>query len=118
NSFVKLKHNDSNMNIKFDNKSYFVVELAEKESLSTTRVFERERFNNMYTTILLNTAIQLVSESDIVNVTTGLPLDFYQSQAKDFRESILGIKPITEWGSGHLAGSERRINMENRFVYL
>src|SRR5690625_557247 len=116
-AFGKRKDNVSNMHIKFDNKSYFVGELAEKESQSTTRVFERERFNNMYTTILLNTAIQLVSESDIVNVTTGLPLDFYQSQAKDFRESILAIQPITEWVADPLAGGERRINIENGFVF-
>lgn len=116
-AFGKRSNDVKNMHISFDNERYFVGDLAEKESRSTTRVFEKERFNNVYTTVLLNTAIQLVSESDIVNVTTGLPLDFYQSQAKDFRESILGIQPITEWISGPLAEQEKRINIENALVF-
>jgi len=116
-TFGKRPDDIHNMHVLYDDREYFVGRLAEKESESTTRIFEKERFNNIYAKILLNTAIQLVSESDIVTLATGLPLDYYQSQAKDFRNSILGIQPVTQWKSGPLAGKEKRINVENAFVF-
>lgn len=116
-AFGNRPNDIENIHIRYDNESYFIGSLAEKESSATTRVFEQERFKNVYTNILLNTAIQLVSDSDIVSVTTGLPLDFYQAQAKDFRNSILGIQPITGWISGSLVGKEKRTNIEQAFVF-
>ncbi len=116
-AFGKRADDVNNMHIKFNERDFFVGKLAEMESRSTTRIFERERFNNIYTMILLNAAVHLVSESDIVSVTTGLPLDFYQAQAKEFRESVIGIQPVIQWMSGPLAGKEKRVNIENAFVF-
>ncbi|WP_040980394.1 ParM/StbA family protein [Oceanobacillus jeddahense] len=116
NTFGQRNNDINNMHLKMNNESYFIGELAEKESSSSTRIFEKERFSNNHTKILLNTAIQLVSDSDIVKIATGLPLDYYQSQSKSFRESILGIHPVTTWVSGPLAGQEKTINIDNALV--
>src|SRR5699024_11610656 len=97
------------MHIKFNERDFFVGKLAEMESRSTTRIFERERFNNIYTMILLNAAVHLVSESDIVSVTTGLPLDFYQALAKEFRVYVIGIERVVQWIMRSLARVERRV---------
>ncbi|ALX47703.1 ParM/StbA family protein [Lentibacillus amyloliquefaciens] len=105
-----------NIHLVYQQEAYFVGELA-KESRSVSRIFERERFSHVYTQVLLNAAIQMVTEGDIVQVSTGLPLDFYQSQAKEFRQSMLGIQPVTEWKTGPLAGQEKRINIHQAMVF-
>lgn len=105
-----------NICVEIKGKRYFVGELAEKESSTKTRVYEKERFNNEYAKILINVAIQLVSESDFVNVFTGLPLDFYSSQSKDFQKSLTGIHHAIDWKSGPI-NYERKINVENAFIF-
>lgn len=106
-----------NIEVVYEDENYFVGELA-KESRSVSRIFERERFSHVYTNILLNIAVQVVgSETDHVTVSTGLPLDFYQSQAKEFQESILGMQPVIEWKSGVLAGKQKRIHVDQAFVF-
>lgn len=101
--------------IDYLDQDYFVGELA-TESRSVSRIFERERFSHLYTQILLNTAIQLVTEKENVAISTGLPLDFYQSQAKEFRKKILGIQPEMKWHTGPRAG-KRRININQAMVF-
>lgn len=107
----------SNIHVQVQGEDYFVGELA-KESRSQSRIFERERFNHMYTHILLNVAIQLVTDKNTsaVKVVTGLPLDFYQSQAKDFQVSITGVQPGLKWQSGPVTGS-RQIAIEEALVF-
>ncbi|MFD1362728.1 ParM/StbA family protein [Lentibacillus salinarum] len=107
----------SNIHVKVQGEDYFVGDLA-KESRSQSRIFERERFNHGYTHILLNTAIQLVTDenTNAVKVVTGLPLDFYQSQAKDFQASITGVQPELEWQSGPVSGM-RKVAIEQALVF-
>ncbi|GAB3051234.1 ParM/StbA family protein [Virgibacillus ainsalahensis] len=105
-----------NIHVQYQGEEYFVGELA-KEARSASRIFERKRFSHEYTKILLNIAIQMVTNDDIVHVSTGLPLDFYQSQAKEFRQSILGMQSVTEWKTGPLAGKEKRININQAMVF-
>ncbi|MBO1915019.1 hypothetical protein J4G37_60605, partial [Microvirga sp. 3-52] len=78
-----------------------------------------ERFNHMYTHILLNTAIQLVTDGrgGSVNLSTGLPLDFYQAQAKDFQTSITGVQSLIEWKSGPLKDGAKQVNIERALVF-
>lgn len=118
NMFGEEKNTHSNMNVMYKGENYFVGELA-KESRSLSRIFERERFNHLYTHILLNTAIQLVTEggNGSVKLSTGLPLDFYGAQAKDFQQSIKGVHPAIEWVSGSLAGRTEQINIEDALVF-
>ncbi len=108
-----------NIQIKYNNEDYFVGELAKEESRSVSRIFERERFSHVYTQILLNTAIQLVTENktDFVKVSTGLPLDFYKAQAKEFQSSIEGMQPTIEWVAGPLKNTVQRVNIENAVVF-
>lgn len=107
-----------NMHIHFQNDDYFVGELA-KESRSTSRIFERERFSHIYTHILLNTAIQLVvsDTADSVQLATGLPLDFHKAQSKEFQKAITGIHPEIEWKSGPFRKLKREIKIEQAMVF-
>lgn len=108
----------SNMHVLFDNKNYFVGDLA-KESRTSSRIYEQERFNHKYTRILLNVAIQLLTEGKTsqINLSTGLPLSFYKAQAKDFRDSIVGMQPMIQWKSGTLAGETLKTNINNAVVF-
>ncbi|MEN1969702.1 ParM/StbA family protein [Lentibacillus sp. N15] len=117
--FGDKKNDISNIFISYDQEDYFVGTLAEKESRTVSRIFEQERFEHLYTKILLNTAIQIVTEGkmDQVNVSTGLPLDFYQAQRKEFQQSILGLQPLVEWKSGELKGETLRINVNQALVF-
>lgn len=107
----------SNIHVREQNEDFFVGDLA-KESRSQSRIFERERFNHKYTHILLNVAIQLVigENTNAVKVVTGLPLDFYGSQAKDFQKSIIGVQPELEWKSGSVSG-KRKVAIEQALVF-
>lgn len=114
------KRNDiSNIHLSFEDNDYFVGELAKKESRSVSRIFEQERFEHLYTKVLLNTAIQLATEgnADTINLSTGLPLDFYQSQRKRFRDSVLGLQPLVEWKAGQLKGEKIRVNINDVMVF-
>ena|SRR5699024_7759714 len=107
-----------NIHVVYDGDDYFIGNLA-KESNRTSRVFEQKRYNHEYFKILLNVAIQLLTEGKTsqVNVSTGLPLSFYQSQAKEARESILGVQPTVEWKSGLLEGQVIRNNINNAILF-
>lgn len=108
----------SNMQVIYEGEDYFVGELA-KELRSASRMFERERFSHVYTHILLNVAIQAVTDTSIRNVqlATGLPLDFYHAQAKEFQHSITGIQPKLEWKTGHFSDISRAIHIEQALVF-
>lgn len=114
------KHDDeSNIYVEYNKNDYFVGDLAKKESRTVSRIFEQERFGHLYTKILLNTGIQLVTEGkvDQINLSTGLPLDFYKAQRKDFQQSVLGLQPLVKWKSGKLKGKELRVNINNALVF-
>src|SRR5699024_5322832 len=102
----------SKIHVNVQGEEYFVGEMA-KSSRSPSRIFERERFNHKYTHVLLNIAIHLVANENTksVKVITGLPLDFFKSQYKDFKNSITGIQPELEWKSGPVFGN-RKIAIE------
>lgn len=117
NTFGERPNDLDNIHLYINNENYYVGALAEKEAASTTRIFDRERFNNIHTKILLNTAIQLVSDSDSIHLATGLPLDYYKSQSNHFRDSLIGTQPLTLWKSGPLAGQEIKININNALVF-
>lgn len=106
------------MQVTCEGETYFIGELA-KEARSASRIFERERFSHMYTHLLLQTAIQAVTDESTteVKIATGLPLDFYQAQAKDFQQSIVGKQMDLEWQSGPFAGRSRAVRMDEALVF-
>lgn len=117
--FGDKKNDISNIHVVCDGVDYFVGELAEKESRTVSRIFEQERFEHQYTKILLNTAIQLVTDGSVdqINLSTGLPLDFYKAQSKDFKKSVLGLQPLVEWKSGSLKDKTLRVNINDALVF-
>jgi plasmid segregation protein ParM len=116
--FGDRKNDVENIHIEYDGNDYFVGTLAEKESRGATRIFGQERFEHLYTNILLNTAIQLVTDgkSNQINLSTGLPLDFFKAQMNEFQQSLLGSQPTVKWKSGSLKGYEGNLNIQNAFV--
>lgn len=107
-----------NIHVEVDGKQYFVGELA-KESETPSRIFSQERFKHEYTKTLLNVAIHLLTEGKTsqVNVSTGLPLSFYQAQAKEFKESIIGEQPVIKWRTGSLKGKKLHLNIKDAVVF-
>lgn len=92
----------SELHIKVDGKDFYVGEMALRNSSDATRVFDRERYNHEYSKILMHVAIQLVAnpETEEIALFTGLPLDYYRTQHKDFKNKLLEEVPEIEWISG------------------
>jgi|SRR5690625_558213 len=111
------KNDLSNILVNYQSEDYFVGELA-KESRAPSRIYDQERFRHEYTRILMNVAIQLLTEgrTDNVNVTTGLPLSFYSSQAKEFQQTLIGEQPSVRWKSGSLLGETFNSNINNALI--
>lgn len=108
----------SELHIKVNGQHYYIGDMALKNSLDGSRVFERERYNHEYSKILMNVAIQLVSSSDTEEVIlfTGLPLDYYKSQHKEFREKLLEQQQPIEWVSGMRPGT-RSVSVRKADVF-
>lgn len=107
------------LHIKIGNKHYYVGEMAQRNSTDSSRVFERVRFNHEYTMILLNTAIQLVAspnEQEVV-LFTGLPLDYYKSQVKDFEAKLREPLPAIQWLGGHSQALQRSVQIQAKKVF-
>jgi plasmid segregation protein ParM len=80
-------------------------------------VFESERHHHPYMRVLMNAAISLLAEEQDVFLATGLPLDFYKAQAKNSRQSLLGVQPELAWVSGPLAGEKRTMNISDALIF-
>lgn len=108
----------SSMHINYKGEDYFVGELA-KESKNSSRIYEQERFRHEYTKILLNVATQILTHGKVseINLSTGLPLSFYKTQAKEFQQSILGMQPTIKWKSGMFTNEELRVNIKDAVVF-
>ena len=52
-----------------------------------------------------------------MNLSTRLPPDFYQAQAKDFQSSITGIQSHVDWKSGPLVNGGKQVNIERVLVF-
>lgn len=119
--FISNKNGDidlSELHIKINGKHYYVGEMALKNSLDGSRVFERERYNHEYSTILMNTAIHLITDPTTTEVTlfTGLPLDYYRTQHSEFKQKLLEKSPEIEWVSGLNLG-KRRVRIKEVGVF-
>lgn len=99
----KKEIDESELHVKVNGKHYFVGEMALRNSSDVSRVFDRVRFNHEYTMILLHVAIQLVADpaEDEIVIYTGLPLDYYKTQVKDFTTKLYEPFPTLEWQFGH-----------------
>ena len=109
----------SEIHIKIDGKHYYVGEMALKNSSDATRIFERERYNHEYSKILMNVAIQLVTKPSTKEVTlfTGLPLDYFRTQHKDFKAKLLEESPVIEWINGLNNVQSRKISISDVGVF-
>lgn len=123
-SFIKNKkateeqRDLTEMHIKVDGKHFYVGEMAEKNSNDSSRIFDRERYNHEYTPILYHVAIQQIVEPDVEEVIllAGLPLNYYKSQVKPFKEKLLGKSLEIEWISG-LPQQRKKVNIAQVEVF-
>lgn len=110
--------NEHNIHVRYNGEDYFVGELA-KESRSPSRIYENKRYNNEHFKVILNVVIQLLTEgrTSEVQLSTGVPLSFYKSQAKEARNAFLGLQPIIEWRGGPLKGTTLKNNIKNSMIF-
>lgn len=92
----------SQLHIRIDGTDYYLGDMAIRDSENSTRIFERERFRNENTLILLHSAIQMVvsPKCNAVVLSTGLPLEYFKSQQNDFKETLMKKSLEVEWIEG------------------
>src|SRR5699024_2130741 len=112
------ENNINNIHIESEGNNYFVGELA-KESNSPSRIFEQNRYEHDYFKLIINIAIQLVTngESKDIYLSTGLPLSYYSTQAKKAKQSLLGLQPEITWHTGELSGKTIQNNIKDVIVF-
>lgn len=110
--------NMNNLHARIQGVDYFLGDLA-REARTYTRLFDRERHNHPYTQIILQAAVSLLVEEEVDSVVlvTGLPLDFYQSQASEFRRALQGMNIDVQWVAGPLKGQSRKLTVEQVYVF-
>jgi len=117
-SMFSRENNIKNMHVDYKNESFFVGEMA-MNSKNQSRIFEQKRYDSEHFKLILNVAIQLLTEGKTsnVNLTTGLPLSFFSSQQKELRESLKGLQPTIKWKQGTLAGQSLTTNINDVIVF-
>lgn len=112
------ENNIKNIHVDYNGESFFVGDMA-LDSKNQSRIFEQKRYDDDKFKLILNVAIQLLTEGKAtnVNLTTGLPLSFYSSQRKEVRESLKGLQPTVTWKSGTLAGQSLAVNINEVIVF-
>lgn len=110
----------SELHIKIDGKHYYVGEMALRNSNDATRVFDRERYNHEYSSILTHVAIQLVVDPNTTKVVlfTGVPLDYYRTQHEEYKNKLLNEEaPTIEWLSGNTELTTKKVEIEHVGVF-
>lgn len=115
----KQVDDETNIEIKIhqegSSKSYFVGELA-KTMLEETPVFEKNRCNER-TLHLIATAIQLVNpNNEPVYLVTGLPLEQFKVDKKDFKSYLDGKGFDVEWVSGTHKGKTIHSEISTSYI--
>ncbi len=79
---------DENIHIEVDGKSYFVGEMAERQSNVRSFTLDQSQFFNSYAKPLaLAAAARLVGNYMPIGLVTGLPIGYY----RDYRESLVKV---------------------------
>lgn len=117
---LNTNENDlTELHLKIDGKHFYVGEMALRNSSDPTRIFDRERYNHEYSKILMQSAIQLVTNPETTEVIlfTGLPLDYYRTQHEEFKQKLLGDSLNIEWVSGYKERKQRKVKISHVGIF-
>ncbi len=83
--------NEEHLQIEVDGKSYFLGELAERQSNVRFFTLDQSQFITKFVKVLaLTAAARLVGGFIPINLVTGLPIGYYQEYKKDLANILLG----------------------------
>jgi plasmid segregation protein ParM len=87
---------DEHLHISIDGKSYFVGELAERQSTVRSFTLDQDQFIGNFAKILALSALgQMVERNAQVKLVTGLPISYFKRHKDELAESLQGRHTIT-----------------------
>lgn len=101
--------------ISINNGTWYVGEMARKESSFATRAFEQtDRYNDEAFQAMLSTALSLATQGtdQDVMLVTGLPLSIYETSQKEFCGFLKGFSAYTELG-----GVAKEVKVKDAVVF-
>jgi len=102
-----------NMHIEIGNETFFVGDLAIRQSQIASRSLDQDRSKDKNAKVLMLTALTLLckEERQEFNLVTGLPTNYYAAYKDDWEEVLLGNYKTNIWRSGTLV--ERSFQVKN-----
>ncbi len=93
-----------NLHIEIGNESFFVGELAIRQSEIASRSLDQDRSKDKNAKVLMLTALTLLCQKDEehFNIVTGLPTNYYAAYKEDWRNSLIGNYKTKVWREGRL----------------
>jgi len=101
---------DTDIELEYQGRRYFIGNLAKRESWDATMAFDRNKVNHMNTKLLLLAALGQASKGEVW-ITTGLPISDYREQRKLLAQALPGCYKI------RINGEEKIIIIKDVIVF-
>ncbi len=101
---------DTDIELEYQGRRYFIGDLAKRESWDATMAFDRNKVNHMNTKLLLLAALGKIGKSEIW-LTTGLPITDYREQKRVMAKTLSGSYKF------ELNGKEHFITIRDTLVF-
>ncbi len=89
-------HDDEHLQVEVDGKSYFVGELAERQSNVRFFTLDQEQFIGKFAKVLaLSAAARMVKGFVPINLVTGLPIGSYRKHKDELAKLLVGEHKVT-----------------------
>jgi plasmid segregation protein ParM len=86
---------EEHLHIELEGESFFVGELAERQSHVRSFTLDQNQFITNFAKIMAMTALsRLVSANDTINLVTGLPVSFYRRHREELSGLLLGAHSL------------------------
>ncbi len=102
-----------NLHIEIGSESFFVGDLAIRQSEIVSRSLDQDRSKDKNSKVLMLTALNLMCTRDDqqFNVVSGLPTNYYAAYKDDWKNSLTGSYKTSIWREGQLW--ERNFHIKN-----
>jgi plasmid segregation protein ParM len=98
---------DKNLHIKIEDESYFVGDLAEKQSTVREFTLDQSKLIANHLKILALTATAACSGDNVsLHVVSGLPVAYFRRDSKKFKEQLTGTHNVTTYNRSGKAASK------------
>ena len=92
---------EEHLHIEIEGESFFVGELAERQSHVRSFTLDQNQFITNFAKIMAMAALsRLVAPNDTVNLVTGLPVSFYRRHREELSGLLLGTHSLVALDSG------------------